>query len=150
MESILRLEIAVEPDHRVLQLVYRFALLVHRAAQLAQQLLAVQAVRCGLVVGEKPIWHEMLILHDLMILLQPLSPVGEILANRLLALFQFLSLPLHSRPLVLIALSHHGELLLCVLDALFDFGLLGKQILLCIAISDHVGALSLNFLQQSP
>ena len=92
----------------------------------------------------------MLILHDLMILLQSLSPMGEILANRLLALFQFLSLPLHSRPLVLIALAHHGELLFYVLDALFDFGLLGKQILLCIAISDHLGALSLDFLQQRP
>ena len=100
-----------------------------------------------LVVRKETIWHQVLILHHLMIKVQPLSPMRQILENRLLAYFQFLSFLLYSCPLVFITLTHHGEMLLYVLDGLFDFRFLGEQILLCVAISDDVGALIIDYRQ---
>ena len=72
----------------------------------------------------------------------------QILDNRLMSFFQFLPLLLYPRPLVFIALTHHSELLLDVLDGLPDLRLLGKQVLLCVAVSDDVWALFFNLRQQ--
>ena len=90
----------------------------------------------------------MFVLYYLMILVQSLAAMIQIFDNLFLTLLLFLPFLFDACTFVLISLTHHGELLINVVDALFYLRFLRKQVLLCIAVSDDGGALIVYLRQQ--